>query len=489
LTLMLWLALGYFLAYIPYAALAKAISSGYVPGVEAQGGLVLLPATALGQLIVMPLFLLGSGWWRYGSRRMVMGRRIFLPQKPTVLAGLLTAVIIGSTTLNFTFPGVSILFMLLMMRAGTLALSPAADGASGRKVHWHSWAAVGFSLLGVALALGDVDDYSLTLGAVLSLAAYLAAYAGRFQIMGRIAKTGVREADRRYLVGEHASAPVFLTLLLGIGALAGQPDLRAGFTSFLRSPAAVPAMAIGVFYECLFVFGTLIYLHRNEYSWAVPINRGSSLISGVAASFVLVALTPMTARDLPGTGQQLALGAVLCAAVMVCVPAIRRAMGRGDPLGPPRLILFVCGANTCRSPMAEAIAREEVAIARAGHRLAVSSAGVAVRTVGAPMTPEAIVALGEMGIEVHHRTRALTAETCRSADVIYCMTASQRRAVLAMAPEVADRTFCLDPEGDIPDPAGQPPAVYRELAGRLRSLVRARLAEQSLLSFPAAPGR
>ena len=42
------------------------------------------------------------------------------------------AVIIGTTILNFTFVGVSILFMLLMMRAGTLFLAPLVDpSASG----------------------------------------------------------------------------------------------------------------------------------------------------------------------------------------------------------------------------------------------------------------------------------------------------------------------------------------------------------------------
>src|SRR2546430_10125425 len=38
-----YLALGYFVSYLPYAILAKALSSGIVPGVDAPiGGLVLL---------------------------------------------------------------------------------------------------------------------------------------------------------------------------------------------------------------------------------------------------------------------------------------------------------------------------------------------------------------------------------------------------------------------------------------------------------------
>lgn len=48
---MFYLALGYFLSYLPYALPAKALSSGIVPGVDAPvGGLVLLPAAARGQV-------------------------------------------------------------------------------------------------------------------------------------------------------------------------------------------------------------------------------------------------------------------------------------------------------------------------------------------------------------------------------------------------------------------------------------------------------
>jgi protein-tyrosine-phosphatase len=51
-----YLALGYFLSYLPYALLAKALSSGIVPGIDRPvGGLVVLPAAALGQLLAMPM--------------------------------------------------------------------------------------------------------------------------------------------------------------------------------------------------------------------------------------------------------------------------------------------------------------------------------------------------------------------------------------------------------------------------------------------------
>ncbi|HEX2053881.1 MAG TPA: low molecular weight protein arginine phosphatase, partial [Actinomycetota bacterium] len=110
----------------------------------------------------------------------------------------------------------------------------------------------------------------------------------------------------------------------------------------------------------------------------------------------------------------------------------------------------------------------------------VGSAGVDVKTVGEPMTPEAVLALGELGIEVRHKARPLTSQLCREADVIYCMTTSQRAAVLKLAPELSERTFCLDPDADIPDPVGQPQEFYDGFLVRLRSLVRTRLTEQGV---------
>jgi protein-tyrosine-phosphatase len=291
--------------------------------------------------------------------------------------------------------------------------------------------------------------------------------------MSRVAKTAVKEVDRRYLVGEHAAAPVFLLLMLGVAALLGVARLQEGFTTFLLSSAALPALGIGVLYECLFIFGTLIFLDHRPYSLAVPANNLSSLLAGVVASYVLAALVPAAVKSLPGTGQQLALIAVLCAIGMLAYPSIRRVVLRGSLVDVPqsRLVLFVCGGNTCRSPMAEAVCRELIAASRTGREFHVCSAGLSVTAPGAGMTREAIIALGELGIEVQHRSRHLTAELCQSAHVVYCMTAAQRDAVLLLVPHMADATFCLDPEADVSDPHGQPLAAHREFAGDLQRLI------------------
>ncbi|WP_173079548.1 arsenate reductase/protein-tyrosine-phosphatase family protein [Phytohabitans rumicis] len=474
---MLGLALGYFLWYTPYAGLTKALSSGLLPGMDDRvGGLVLLPAAALGTLVGSLAFLSVSGWWRYAGRRTVRGRSLPWPGRTTVTAGFFMALIIATTTLNYTFAGVSILFMLLMMRGGVLVLSPIVDALRRRRVRVYSWAALGLSLLAVVTALADVNSYHLTVAAVLSLAIYLTGYIGRFETMSRVAKTGDIEVDRRYLVEEQMSAAVWqvglcaVLALIGIGPFLGA--LREGFTSFLLTPAVLGAFAVGLLYEALFIYGTLIYLDPREYTWCVPANRCASLLSGLVASYGLAWLTGIAT---PGAGQLLATAFIGLAILALSYPALRAAVRRPAVVVSPRRILFVCGGNTGRSAMAEAIVRAEAA-----STLVARSAGLSARSAGAPMAEPAVDALRELGVPAHrHRARQLTWEMCRDSDAVYCMTQAQRSAVEQLAPEASGRTYCLDPGQDIPDPAASPdpPVAYQRTARLIRGHVRTRLRE------------
>ena len=478
---MLGLAFGYFFWYTPYAALTKSLSSGLLPGMDKQvGGMVLLPAAALGTLIGAPLFLTMTGWWRYLDVRQVFRRRLRLPGRTVVVAGFFMALVIATTTLNYTFAGVSILFMLLMMRAGVLILSPIVDKVRRRKVRVYSWAALVLSLCAVATALADVTSYTITFGALASLALYYSGYIGRFQIMSRIAKTGDERTDRRYFAGEAISSAVWQVLLCAVLAVAGfgqiSAALREGFTTFLGTTAALPAFGIGLLYSALYVYGTLIYLDPREYTWCVPANRCASLLSGLVASFALTALTGIAA---PGTGQLVGTGFIGLAILALNFPAIRAGLRRPAVVAATNtadvapLLLFVCGGNTGRSAMAEAIART----AAGTERWRIASAGIDA-TPGAPMAGDAAAALTEAGVPVpDHHARRLTPELIAEAHTIYTMTAAHRDAVVAVAPEAAGKTICLDTDGDIPDPHGRPDGTYLQVADHLRRAVGHRLAE------------
>ena len=320
-TLGIWaLALGYFLSYIPYSGLTKAATSGLLTGGHRIPASELLPSAALSTAIAVLLFITIMGWWGHGRKHKVFGFNVFCPRLQTFISGIGFAAIIVTTTLAYSFSGVSIILALVLMRTGVLTMSPIIDQIFHRRVRWFSWAGLTLSLIAVAISLNDTNGYQLSAAVLINLAIYLSGHALRIPSMTKIAKTGDRIAAYGYFVEEQAVAMPVLVLAPVVLALIGRGDvanhLRFGFAHLFSPSSALYGWAIGFFYAALGIFLSFLYLDRRENTFCMPLFACSSLLSGIVASYLLMSWMHGPAPS----GIQISSAFLLIAALLVLSP-------------------------------------------------------------------------------------------------------------------------------------------------------------------------
>ncbi|MBE3589767.1 MAG: threonylcarbamoyl-AMP synthase [Firmicutes bacterium] len=136
-------------------------------------------------------------------------------------------------------------------------------------------------------------------------------------------------------------------------------------------------------------------------------------------------------------------------------------------------VLFVCTGNTCRSPMAEALARRLAA--QRGLPLEFASAGTHA-AAGEAATPEAAQAVRRLGAELEgHASRAVTPELLQWADLVVAMTPAHAERLRRQHPEHAPKVATWDEifgGGDVPDPIGLGQDAYDALVDRMAGDLR-----------------
>ncbi len=282
----------YFLAYLPNVMLTRWVATTLNAGLgRPLTGLETLPASLTVNLVLTWLFIWASSWHRDANAVQLGKWRVPCPDRLTFISGIGTALVLFTVPLSYTFQGVSIPFIQLIMRGDILVIAPLVDIVFSRRVRWWSWAALGMVLVAMVVTLTDRGGLKLPPLAILTVVLYTIGYFVRLSVMTKIGKNGDEALVRRYFVEEKIVAlPLSIAFLAAISAsgLGGQAgELRWGFIDVWSDPVIWPLAGIGVTLTVVSVFAIKILLDPRENAYCVPLERAASLVAGVGGSVLL----------------------------------------------------------------------------------------------------------------------------------------------------------------------------------------------------------
>ena len=131
-------------------------------------------------------------------------------------------------------------------------------------------------------------------------------------------------------------------------------------------------------------------------------------------------------------------------------------------------ILFLCTGNTCRSPMAECMMRDQARALGLSADIQALSAGLFALS-GAPASPGARRAMARRGLSLDsHRSRAVTRTLLEGCDLVVGLTQSHIEQLRMMYPDCRTPLTAFD-DPPVTDPYGGDDAAYERAADDIQA--------------------
>jgi len=239
-------------------------------------------------------------------------------------SGICTAIVVPTTTLMYSFTGIDVMLAVVIMRGSLIVIGRIIDaihlrlGISKKKVLWEENAAAVLAVIAVGVGIfvktskvsGEVQffnfaggelDFFVVPAAMITLCAYLGAYAIRLHLMNWSKSTGQAATTdpRSYLVIEQTVAFVTMGLVL-LAIMLLVPEGASSQTDSMRQATneladfnmwVYLAVLSGVPFGLSTFPSVFMFLFKGRgATFTVLANRLTSLVGGTVATLLLIPL-------------------------------------------------------------------------------------------------------------------------------------------------------------------------------------------------------